>query len=205
MGTPERELKIRRVAAARQPGVVVLEDVHDPHNAAAVLRSCDAFGIQTVHLIFGKEKPYNPRKIGRESSSSANRWLDFILHRSTEDCLDQLHADGVETIATVLDSNAEAIFDAVFEKPKTAFLFGNEHRGLSDVAIQRACRLISIPMLGMVQSLNLSVTAGICLYEWTRQRRHRTDGSDARDPTEVTRLAGNMLAKGRKRGPRGVS
>jgi len=73
----ERQNKIQRVIEQRQEGVIVLEDIHDPYNAAAVWRSADGFGFQKVYLVFEKEKTFNPKKIGKASSSSANKWLDL--------------------------------------------------------------------------------------------------------------------------------
>jgi tRNA (guanosine-2'-O-)-methyltransferase len=171
MATREREERIRRAALGRRPGAVVLEDVHDPHNAAAVLRSCDAFGIQRVHFVFRLERAYNPRQVGKQSSSSANKWLDFTIHASIEACLEQLHAEGYETVAAVVEGGEETLFESRFGEARTAFLFGNEHRGLSEEAVRGARRRVCIPMAGMVESLNLSVTAGIFLFELTRQRR----------------------------------
>lgn len=163
-----RQVKIERVKNNRQKGVVVLEDIHDPHNAAAVWRSCDAFGIGKVYLIFDKEEKFNPKKIGKASSSSANKWLDFEIFESTEECLKKVKEDGFTIYATVLNEKAKEIGKTKFV-PKAAIMLGNEHRGLSETAIKMADELVYIPMKGMVQSLNLSVTAGICLFEYTRQ------------------------------------
>ena len=170
MVTPQRLQRMTQVAQGRQPGVVVLEDVHDPHNAAAVLRSCDAFGIQTVHFVFVRTKPYNPAKVGKISSSSANQWLDFVIHHSTADCLEALRNDGYRSVGTVLGQRTESLFDADLTGGPWALWFGNEHRGLSEEAIDGVDRHLSIPMRGMVESLNISVTAAIILFEMTRQR-----------------------------------
>jgi tRNA (guanosine-2'-O-)-methyltransferase len=168
--TPARLKRIAQVAEGRQPGVVVLEDVHDPHNAAAVLRSCDAFGVQTVHFVFAQTQPYNPAKVGKVSSSSANQWLDFVIHESTADCLQALQKEGYRSVGTVLGERTESLFDADLTGGPWALWFGNEHRGLSAEAIRGVERHLSIPMRGMVESLNISVTAGIILFEMTRQR-----------------------------------
>ena len=171
MVTERREQKIRAVVAKRQKGLtVVLEDIHDPHNAEAVLRSCDAFGIQIVHFIFEQEKYFDPRKVGKATSSSANKWLDFKIYFSTEQCLTDLRAEGYELIATVTSPEAESIFDAHFSADRIAILAGNEHRGLSEKALALAHRQVTIPMFGMVQSLNLSVATALFIYEVTRQR-----------------------------------
>ncbi len=171
MPTPERVQRFREVAEGRQQGVVVLEDIHDPHNAEAVFRSCDAFGFQRVCLVFDQEEPFDPRRVGKLTSSSANKWLDFDVYSSARECLDALHRDGYEVIATVAEAEAEAIFGAELAAPRIAVMLGNEQRGLSAEAVALADRRLTIPMAGMVRSLNLSVTAAIVLYEVTRQRR----------------------------------
>src|SRR3989339_822138 len=89
-GTTTRQDKIKRVMGQRHEGIIVLEDIHDPHNAAAVWRSCDAFGFGKVYLIFGQEERFDPKQVGKESSSSANKWLDFEVFASTEECFKKL-------------------------------------------------------------------------------------------------------------------
>ncbi len=165
-----RQEKIDRVIRQRHAGVIVLEDIHDPHNAAAVWRSCDAFGFGKVDLIFEQEKRFNPKKVGRASSSSANKWLDFEIFGSTKECLEKLKQEGYVIYATVLDEKAKSLDKCEFKEKKLAIMFGNEHRGLSETAIKMADEKIYIPMRGMVQSLNLSVTAGIMMLEASRQR-----------------------------------
>lgn len=170
MSTLTRQEKIERMRKNRQEGVIVLEDIHDPHNAAAVWRSCDAFGFGKVYLIFEQEKKFNPKKVGKASSSSANKWLDFKIFTSTSECLKELKREGYEIMATILDEKAESLLTTKFENKKIAVMFGNEHRGLSEEAVRLADKKIYIPMRGMVQSLNLSVTAAIVMWEITRQR-----------------------------------
>jgi len=170
MMTKRRLARLTAVARARQQGAVVLEDIHDPHNAEAVFRSCDAFGIQHVCLIFDEGKPFNPRRIGKASSASAHKWLSFETYGSAEECVGRLHAEGYEVVATALSDSAEPIHQAPLTEPRTALLIGSEQRGLSEQALSLADRKLTIPMRGMVQSLNLSVTAALCLYELTRQR-----------------------------------
>ncbi|HCV00394.1 MAG: RNA methyltransferase [Dehalococcoidia bacterium] len=172
MPTPKRMQRYREVAEKRQQGAIVLEDIHDPHNAEAVFRSCDAFGFQRVCLIFDQEEPFDPRRVGKLTSSSANKWLDFDIYSSTQECLGQLHQEGYEVLATVAAGDSEQLFSAAITEPRVAVVLGNEHRGLSAEAIALADRRLTVPMLGMVRSLNLSVTAAILLYEITRQRHH---------------------------------
>ena len=169
--TPERIKKISNIATKRQTAIVVLEDIVDPHNAAAVFRSCDAFGVQNVYLVFDKQVAFDPKQIGKLSSSSANKWLDFHIFNNIMDCYKELHDKGFLTMATVLDSQATDIYDIDFTEHKNiALVFGNEHSGLSDIAIHNADYKMYIPMKGVVQSLNISVTAAICLFEMSRQR-----------------------------------
>jgi len=151
--------------------IVVLEDIHDPHNAAAIFRSCDAFGIQNVYLIFETHKSYNPSKIGRVSSASANKWLTFTKFNSTKNCFDQLKKDGYKIFGTILGDDCESIYDQKFIKyDKIALVIGNEHSGLSQTAIEMVDKKIIIPMRGIIQSFNVSVSAAICMAEITRQR-----------------------------------
>jgi tRNA (guanosine-2'-O-)-methyltransferase len=166
----KRLARIKSVAAGRQQGVIVLQDIHDPHNAAAVFRTADAFGVQKIYLIFEQGRRFNPRRVGKATSASANKWLDFEVFYSTKKCFDQLKRQGYNIVATVLDAKAKSIFKIKFTSPKIALCFGNEHAGLSPLAIVLSDVHIYIPMRGFVQSLNLSVTAAICLYEMSRQR-----------------------------------
>ncbi len=170
MPTERRLAKINNVINARQQGILVLEDIYDPHNAIAVFRSCDAFGIQKIYIIFDDQEPFDPQIIGRTTSSSANKWLDFKFFDSAEECIQELHNDGYEVVATVLSDKAESLYEMDLTNPKMALMLGNEHRGLSEKAIELADRHLMIPMTGMVQSLNLSVSAAICLFEISRQR-----------------------------------
>jgi len=168
--TPERAKKFKQVIQNRQQGIVVLEDIQDPHNAAAIFRSADAFGIQKICLIFQKQKRFNPRRIGHLSSASASKWLDIEIFTSTKVCLTTLKRRGYHIIATALNDKAKLFSKVNFTKPKIALLFGNEHEGLSIEAQKLAHETVYIRMSGMVQSLNLSVTAAICLAELNRQR-----------------------------------
>ena len=169
--TPERESRITAVAGARQAGfVVVLEDIHDPHNAAAIMRTCDAFGIQHLGLVFEKEKPFNPRQVGKVSSSSANRWLSFKKFGSSKECLDELKAEEFIILATTLHGGAKDPYTTDLAFEKVALVIGNEHRGVSDVFIEGADMLLTLPMHGFVESLNVSVAAALCIAEIRRQR-----------------------------------
>lgn len=168
MRTDRRAERIRQVLARRQPDLtVVLENIHDAHNVSAVLRSCDAVGVMGVELLYTVEK--FPR-IGKKSSSSANKWMDRRKHTSVDACYAQLRAEGFRIYATHLAANAVSLYDLDLTQP-VALVFGNEHRGVSDEAASKADGNFQIPMMGMIQSLNVSVACAVTLYEVLRQRR----------------------------------
>jgi tRNA (guanosine-2'-O-)-methyltransferase len=159
--------KFHRVIASRQPDLtVVLENIHDPHNVSAILRSCDAVGVLRVELLYTVEK--FPR-LGKKSSSSASKWLDRRNHTSVGECYETLRNEGFRVYATKLDGAALSLHDLDLARP-AALVFGNEHRGVSDEAAAQADGNFYIPMVGMIQSLNVSVAAAVALYEAFRQR-----------------------------------
>lgn len=195
MPTPARERLFREVAARRQRGALVLEDVHDPHNAAAVFRTCDALGFQRVCLVFAQEAPFDPRGTGKLSSSATNKWLDFDIYDSIAACLTDLRRDGCEIVATVAGGGAESLFATDLAMPRLAIMLGNEQRGLSQEALALADRRLTIPMAGMVHSLNLSVAAALVLYEVTRQRRAAGMDRYRLSPTERDALAQRLAER----------
>lgn len=165
--TERRSARIQRALERRQPDLtVVMENIHDPHNVSAVLRSCDAVGIRGVELLYTVEK--FPR-VGKKSSSSANKWLDRRKHTSVDACFSQLREEGFRIYATHLASDAVSLYDLDLTHP-VALVFGNEHRGVSDEAAAKADANFQIPMMGMIQSLNVSVACAVTLYEALRQR-----------------------------------
>lgn len=174
MPTPERLKKLQKAAALRQNGVVlVIEDIHDPHNAQAILRTADAFGIQEIHFIFEQEKSYNPRRVGKSSSSSAMKWLDYTIWNSTHECLTALKKRRFHVVATGFTDTAIPLNRTQFRTKNIALVVGNEHRGVSPDAMQIAGEIIMIPMRGLVQSLNVSVATAIVIAEITRQRERK--------------------------------
>ncbi len=174
MPTDQRLNKLRRVAEARQAGfTVVIEDIFDPHNLGAISRSCDAFGIQQINVIFETHPEFDPKEVGKNSSTATNKWLNYRIHHSTEKALLRLKDEGWQLVAAALDADAESIFDADLCAPRIALLFGNEKTGLSPTALKLADRKVTIPMRGIAQSMNVSVSAAVCIYEVTRQRMAR--------------------------------
>lgn len=170
MLTDKRIARLKSVAAERLHDIIVLENIHDPHNAAAALRNCDAFGIQEVHVIFETEKMFNPEKLGKLTSASANKWLTVKTWATTTECFAHLKERGYTIIATAIDTKAVS-FDALILPPTpVALVFGNEGFGITETAKKSADMLLYLPMYGFVDSLNLSVTVGICTH-YLRSKR----------------------------------
>jgi len=167
MITQRRLEKISAALKHTQPDLtVVLENIHDPHNVSAIFRTCDAVGIRKVNLLYTEEKfP----KIGRKSSASANKWIEREKFKSVHECYSSLRSDGFIIAASVVDDKSKSLYELDLRK-KVAFVFGNEHRGVSGEAACSADIQFQIPMFGMVQSLNVSVACAITLYEALRQR-----------------------------------
>lgn len=167
MPTQERIQKVRRVLSLRQPDLrVVLEEVTNTHNASAVVRTCDAAGVMYVDIISSSEDPF---PVNEAISTRAEKWLHLNHYRSTEDCLNRLKKQGFRIAVTDLSPEARLYTELDYTQP-VALVFGNESEGVSQQARMMADNTIRIPMVGMVQSLNLSVSVGIILYEALKQR-----------------------------------
>ena len=172
MASERRLARLETVLRHRQPDMtVVMENIHDPHNVSAMLRSCDAAGVLEAQLLYNIDAfP----KIGKKSSASAGKWVERRKFKSVTDCYAKLRSEGFVIYATRLDERAQSLYDLDLTR-KVAFVFGNEHRGVSDEAAEKADEIIQIPMLGMIQSLNVSVACAIVLYETLRQRLKKGD------------------------------
>ncbi len=167
MPTEERIAKVERVLSTRQPDLrVVLEGVTLPHNASAIIRTCDAAGVSSIDLV----SP-NPELLHLNGvvTTGADKWLDIGVYGSLSEIIPRLKAAGMTVAATGMSPDALPYTSYDFTRP-TAILLGNESDGLTPEAFAMADSIIRIPMLGMVQSLNLSVSAAIILYEAMRQR-----------------------------------
>ena len=194
MPTDKRLNKLRRVAERRQSGfTVVVEDVFDPHNLGAITRSCDAFGIQEINVIFETQPPFDPKEVGKNSSTATNKWLSYRIHNDTEQALRALKREGWLVVATVPDPAAEPIYAVDLCQPQIALLFGNEKTGLSSQAIALSDKQVTIPMLGIAQSMNVSVSAALAIYEVTRQRRERCPERLQPSPQEDERTLAYLL------------
>lgn len=162
-----REQRILSVLRARQPDLtVVMEDIHDPHNVSAMLRSADAVGVLEAQLVYLHEEfP----KLGRKSSASASKWIARRKFRSIPECYATLRGEGYLICATHLGKRSVSLYDVDLTR-KVALVFGNEHRGVSGEAAELADVNFQIPMTGMIKSLNVSVACAVSLYEAYRQR-----------------------------------
>lgn len=144
---------------------VVLENIYQPLNASAVLRSCDCFGIQDVHVI----ENYNEFKPDREVAMGASNWLTVNRfdknENNTLDCIQSLKNKGYRIVATSPHKTQTDLINFDLSKGKTALFFGTELEGLSNLVLENADEYLHIPMYGFTESFNLSVSAAICLYE----------------------------------------
>lgn len=171
--TPARRERIESVVRQRQRGLmVVMEAVWNPHNLAAIARSCDAFGVQEVAYTPRPAVDYDVETAGELSSASASKWLDYrVFEEDSRSALVTLKSDGWHLVATTLSDRAVSIHDIDFTAmDKIALLVGNEKDGLSQTAQNLADTHMIIPMVGMVRSFNVSVATAIALYEISRQR-----------------------------------
>jgi tRNA (guanosine-2'-O-)-methyltransferase len=149
---------------------VVFENVHDPHNVSAVIRSCDAVGVMEAHGIYTGRQVFP--KLGEKSSASARKWVDVHLHADVDSCYTALRARGFRIYTTHMSSDARPLYDVDLTEP-VALVFGNEHAGVTDEAREKADGNVIIPQVGMIQSLNISVACAVSLYEAFRQRSAR--------------------------------
>jgi tRNA (guanosine-2'-O-)-methyltransferase len=167
--TPEREERLKNVLEKRQNNLtVVLENVFDPHNISAVMRTCDAVGIQDIYVLntkIGKHKRW-----GTRSSSSAAKWL--TIHQYTDEtlCFNDLRRKYPLVLTTHLSSTSVSLYEIDFSKP-VALVFGNEHDGVSEEIRALADGNFVIPQVGMIRSLNISVACAVSLYEAFRQKK----------------------------------
>src|SRR4051812_4115634 len=166
--TPERRAKLENVLAKRQPNLtVVMENVMDPHNVSAVMRSCDAVGIQDIYVISNKAP--RPKKWGAKSSSSAAKWLTIHQFDNVQDCVVQLRKEYSSILTTHLSSEAISLYSIDFTG-SIALVFGNEHEGVSEEMRNLADGNFLIPQVGIIQSLNISVACAVSIYEAFRQK-----------------------------------
>jgi len=166
--TPERINKINRVLDYRQDDLtIVLENVFDPHNISAVMRSCEAVGVQEVYVLNTKLPPH--KKWGARSSSSAAKWLSIYQFTDAKSCFDAIRNKYQLVLGTHLEGETTSLFDLDLTQ-SIALVFGNEHSGLSQDILPFTDGNFRIPQVGIIQSLNISVACAVTLYEAFRQK-----------------------------------
>ncbi len=164
--TDQRKKKFEDVIHQRSRYVTVaVEDVYQPHNASAVLRSAECFGVQDVHIIENRNK-YNPSE---DISLGSHKWLSLQRHAKAENntlaCIQSLRKSGYRIIATTPHKNDCLISELDLSKGKVALFFGTELEGVSQTILDEADGYVKIPMFGFTESFNISVSAAICMYE----------------------------------------
>jgi len=168
--TPERIDRLNDVLSKRQFNItVVLENVADPHNISAVMRTCDAVGIQEIYIlntVIPKHK-----KWGTKSSSSASKWLTIHQFTDVAACFEALRKKYNKVYTTHLSSNAVGLYELNLTE-SVALVFGNEHGGVSEELISLADGNFIIPQVGIIKSLNISVACAVSVYEAFRQKQN---------------------------------
>ncbi len=166
--TPERRTRLIQVLHNRQPDLtVVMENVHDPHNISAVMRTCDAVGIQDIYILNTKIPRHE--KFGPKSSSSAAKWLTVHMFDNADECFHHLRKQYKRILTTHLATDAIGLYEIDFTE-SIALVFGNEHAGVSEEIRARADGNFIIPQMGIIQSLNISVACAVSIYEAMRQK-----------------------------------
>ena len=182
--TPERKAKLEYVLSRRQNDItIVLENVFDPHNISAVMRTCDAVGVQELYVLNTKIPPH--KKWGAKSSSSAAKWLTIYQFANSEECLAELRKKYSKILTTHLSSDAVNLYQIDLTQP-VALVFGNEHSGVSEEIRKFADGNFIIPQSGIIRSLNISVACAVTLYEAYRQK-------DLAGHYDKTKLNGEVL------------
>ena len=167
--TPEREQRITHVLDKRQGNlIIVLENVFDPHNISAVMRTCDAVGVQDI-VVLNTRIPRH-KKWGAKSSSSAANWLTIHQYENTDECFAFLRTRADRIFATHLSSDAVSLYEMDLTK-RVALIFGNEHSGVSEEIRALVDGNFIIPQVGIIRSLNISVACAVTLYEAYRQKQ----------------------------------
>jgi tRNA (guanosine-2'-O-)-methyltransferase len=185
--TPERYSRLTAVLNKRQPDItVVLENVFDPHNISAVMRTCDAIGIQDIYILNHKIPPH--KKWGEKSSSSAVKWLTIHQFTDADECFAALRKNYKKIYTTHLSTDAISLHDLDLTE-SIALVFGNEHSGVSDEIIAMADGNFIIPQVGIIKSLNISVACAVTLYEAYRQKNNAGHYNDPKlQPEQIGRL-----------------
>ncbi|RIV68442.1 TrmH family RNA methyltransferase [Flagellimonas aequoris] len=159
--TEERKQRFLEVLQLRTKHITVaIEDVFQMHNTSAIIRSCDVFGVQEVHVVEDRFA----KKLDKNIAMGAEKWVDVHKYRNTSDCITTLKQQGYQIIATTPHEDSTLLPD-FFPEKKSALFFGTEKEGLSEVVMRQADACLKIPMVGFSESLNVSVAAAIIIQD----------------------------------------
>lgn len=185
--TPQRYQRLSSVLDHRQPDLtVILENVFDPHNISAVMRTCDAVGIQDVYVLNNRIPPH--KKWGDKSSSTASQWLTIHQFTDVEKCFEEIRKKCSKIYASHLGENSKDLYKMDLTE-SVALVFGNETFGVSDEIKKYADGDFIIPQVGIIKSLNISVACAVTLYEAFRQKKEKGHYEESRLPkTEMQNL-----------------
>jgi tRNA (guanosine-2'-O-)-methyltransferase len=178
--TPERYKRLTTVLSHRQPDLtVVLENVFDPHNVSAVMRTCDAVGIQDIYILNNRIPPH--KKWGYKSSSTAAEWLSIHQFTDAEECFKEVRKRYQKIFTTYLSNDSVDVFQLDLTQ-SVALVFGNETYGVSEEIRRFSDGDFIIPQMGIIKSLNISVACAVTLYEAFRQKQAKGHYLQSRMP-----------------------
>jgi tRNA (guanosine-2'-O-)-methyltransferase len=178
--TEQRFNRLASVINHRQPDLtIVLENVFDPHNISAVMRTCDAVGIQNIYILNNRIPPH--KKWGNKSSSTAAKWLTIHQFTDIEECFTEIRKKYQKVYASHLGENSMNVYKMNFTE-SVALIFGNETFGVSDEIRRYADGDFIIPQMGIIKSLNISVACAVTLYEAFRQKNQQGHYDKSRLP-----------------------
>ena len=192
--TPERLEKIKNVLQGRTHQIAVgLEGLYDRGNVSAVMRSAEALGFFDVHVVETSEKYREANRV----TKGAEKWLRVHRWQETKACVSHLKEAGFRIVTTQLDPAARSLEEVDFSQ-KTAIFFGNERDGASEELLGLSDERVILPMLGFVESFNISVAAALCLYHIQQDRKRRLGAHGDLTPEEARNLYARYLLKGHK-------
>lgn len=169
--TDQRAAKFKQVAHQRQTNLtIILENVHDPHNISAVLRTADSVGVKEIFVVYTDPRLDREHlELNKRTSSGANKWVDVHFYTDLKACMTHVRKNYDHIFTTHLAEDSKSLYELDLTA-SIALFFGNERDGLSEEALSYTNGNFIIPQMGMVQSLNISVACAVCLYEAHRQR-----------------------------------
>lgn len=195
-----RKAKFRHISANHQfDATIILENVHDPHNIGAVLRSCEAVGISEIYIVYTEQTLRNAAIdfFGNKTAAGTKKWITIHYFEDLAQCFDEVRKKYSAIYTTHLTETSTDLYDMDLVSP-IALVFGNEHSGVTEEAVSLADGNFIIPQMGMVESLNISVACAVSLYEMLRQRRDA--GKYGRETVESQKRYEEMVARHEERG-----